>query len=526
MNPSALIDSESRQLLLEAAKNGKVEVLKELREKHNLGSEDALADGGQVIWAAIQHGHSDVLRELRNGYGVLPHDLLKNGNLAICEAVKRGHCNVLEELKENFVFTHRAVVGNNIGRFGKAVRWAVREGHGSVIQTLRKCFLIDHQILRKTGAGFVALECADTAEKIGVLYELRDTFRHSDFFHLRNALHKAMQNGNFGMVQALQSMLELNMQSIRASGGDALIEIIQKSDLWVLKELCASHSFALSDALAAMDAARRDIEACMSLFETLRECFSSAAEETALRQKLLKIIILTNSFEALCEARVKHGVGADDFRANGNEMLRLATKRCSAFFFREMHNCGVRGSDICLDDVLEFVVEQRESASTLKVLHERYGVDIRNNRGAFLLAAARSGRIDVLRAIGSICQADMSSEIRANDYKIFIEAVRCGHVSFLRELRMNFGLNANDARACNQQALRMAAENGRANVLEELRESFGLDADDVRECIDALLEIIDKNSDEANKKLFRALYLNFGITFAEIHECARKKYLA
>ena len=57
-------------------------------------------------------------------------------------------------------------------------------------------------------------------------------------------------------------------------------------------------------------------------------------------------------------------------------------------------------------------------------------------------------------------------------------AAENGHVEVLRFLKNEFGLTADDARANDNEALRMAAANGHIDILRFLKKEFGLTADD------------------------------------------------
>ena len=71
---------------------------------------------------------------------------------------------------------------------------------------------------------------------------------------------------------------------------------------------------------------------------------------------------------------------------------------------------------------------------------------------------------------------------REDGVPAIFEAVKRGHATMLRTLRLEFGLDADDVRNINVNlgAIGLAAENGFWEVLRELREGFGLGAEDAR----------------------------------------------
>lgn len=93
-----------------------------------------------------------------------------------------------------------------------------------------------------------------------------------------------------------------------------------------------------------------------------------------------------------------------------------------------------------------------------------------------LKISAEIGRVDIFRKLRS------QSAILEVDHKqtLLRLASGNGHVAVLIELRTNWGLTSEDARAEDNYALRWASASGHVAVLVELRTNWGLTGEDAR----------------------------------------------
>ena len=98
--------------------------------------------------------------------------------------------------------------------------------------------------------------------------------------------------------------------------------------------------------------------------------------------------------------------------------------------------------------------------------------DILKSREKTLEFAAARGRMSMLRR--------MHPSLNEVIPTLLVTASVWGHVNVVRELREDYGLTVDDARASNNEALRLACVYGNVEVVRELRLGFKLTAEDAR----------------------------------------------
>jgi len=93
---------------------------------------------------------------------------------------------------------------------------------------------------------------------------------------------------------------------------------------------------------------------------------------------------------------------------------------------------------------------------------------------------------------------------------------RKGDVAMLRFLVSHYGFNAEDARRCDNLALRVAASHGQTSFLEALVELFGLGVDDARARDNDALNSAAEND---RIDIIDVLFNRFGLTLQDVHFC-------
>lgn len=430
-----------RSVFYAACEFGHVAVMQWLLSK-GLTAADARSENNAALRLASAEGHLDIVRVLFEELHFSAVDACPSHNSVLQSAIEAGHMLIVE-----YLFKTVGLALTDAHR-NAALQTACCSGHLAIVK-----FFVEE--LDCTPAD---VKCYDDVVRGGFvpvlqyLWEL-DPLQVIDMRTRASHLRAVAANGALDMLQFLARTQNFTIAILRA-GDDAIArEAAEEGHVHIVRWMMET--------------------CCLTLHDV---CYYS-----------VRRVVIESAGSVRC---LLHGA----IRFSRVEVVELILE-----YFKD--DASASGASPCSDDSLEqwipdkggifelawHMAVERGEIAIVKVIAEQLAISLPDPGLASLVAY--QGNMDVAKYVlgrpgqGTCTRAEALALVRADNNLALRRAAKLGHVDFLHFLADRFFLTAEDARACNNYALRVAAHiqnNQGAKVTLCLFERFGLTAADAR----------------------------------------------